>query len=230
MTREQIRNVVLTHHSNRDDKTDLINSAIDLGVQEIGRRFGFSSARTVTELSIVTDQNTVALPDDCVEITRLRMYDSSDDKSNAVLLELLSKKFVLDQYPDLSVGSSNEPAVAFVENQVLTFVPPTSQDRVIEVSYHSLTTALTEDSDENPYSGTDNALIAWVTSYVYKSLQMTEDAMLWMRTYEDAMEKVIKSDLRRDGEWIQMRGAMFGPQARQYPIRHDPYVNKYTRR
>lgn len=229
MTKEEIKNVVLTH-VNRDDKIDLIYTAIDLGLRQINQRWAFKQSRLAADTTVTQGQQSFSLPDNCLQIVGLRIkFDGT--VTGAGVITVLPKHRVQQLYPRLADQPDDEnlrtgrPIYAYEEMGQLFMIPSPANEYTIEVTYDVLET-LDATSDSPSSVNLDEALIAYATSYVYKSIQMLTDASYWDQQYERALAIAMRADDRKTAQHRQMRGAE--QHGKPYIYDRDYRINDYT--
>lgn len=233
MTRSELREQVFLN-TNRRDKTDVVNNALDLGLREIIRRINWKSQRVTVELPVEVGVSQVNLPDNCNDVITVRVYETPDDttdesQTSASNIEILTKRQILDYAPGLASDTSGKPAVAYIEANTLYFMPAASSPYTIEVTYHAIVDSFEDDDTETPVPAFENALIAWATSRTFMSVQLYTDSQAWMMEYERAFRHAQEADSKRGAQLTQLRGAQQVPSGGE-PVPPDPYnMNIWTR-
>jgi len=227
VTKEEIKDVVVLH-TNRDDKTDLIYTAIDLGLKQINMRWPFKQTRIVVDTAVVEDQVSISLPTDALQLVSVRIKDDGT-VTGAQVVNVYSKSYLVQNFPalgDEDTSSSGKPTIAYEQNGQLFFVPRSNGSYTLELTYDSI--ELLEETTDSPASANlDEALIAYATAYVYKSIQMLSDAQFWNVEYERAFDITRRADSSRTAQKRGMRGAQQHGQPR--PGMQDYRLNDFTR-
>lgn len=204
MNRASLRNIVL-QNTNRKDKIDLINSAFDLALTEMAQQHDFHQNRLQAQIDMPIGSNTVTMPDDVFQVLNVRLVDTTSSiNSRTIILE--DKAVLTKQWPNLAVTIQSWPKYAFVdwETNLLTFLPPTSQEWTATVEYFRLFPQFVNDLDAIGRN-LEAALIAYATSYIFKSIQMFQEATFWFTEYQRSLLLAIRADSRTNTQ-RQMQG------------------------
>lgn len=229
----QLQNLVLLN-CNREDKADLIKEAINLALEEIVQISPWRELKIEYDVAIAEGSNAVAIPSQVTHVSQVRILntdvpsivtsDSEPGQQLGYVVEIRSQKEVQNDNPDLNVASRGIPSTCFVSGGNIIFDVPLNADKIVRMLADSFVPTLEDDDDPNPLPRTDNAVVAWATSYVFRSIEMFENSREWERIYGQALRFAVVNDRRHPGVKLQMRGAMT-PQERWY----DPRINTYTR-
>jgi len=223
MNRSQIRELVV-QATGRTDKTSLINSAIDLAVQEISAQRLWSDL--LVEASVSTSANTsyVTLASAADRITEVRVFDGSTDP--AWPLKVRDKSWLVGKIPNFAALSTGEPTYGYLEGRKLYLVPIPDGAYTIYYSYYRQHPSLTSDSSSVLIRGTDRAVAAYASFWVWQSLENHEQADKWLLTYF----ALLNSAKRLDGgdsvvkTLIDSRGDESPISTHQYWL--DPFVKE----
>jgi hypothetical protein len=121
----------------------------------------------------------------------IRAYWINGTQSWPILVK--PREWVLRRVPDNTVQSASYPHWGYLEGNALRVTPPSVNDGVVRVTYQQIP-LMTEDSDENPIKLTNEAVISFATSWVYKSLAMREDSLFWEQNGERALYDAVNAD------------------------------------
>lgn len=224
MTKEEMVGLVVLN-TRRSDKTVLAGSAIDLALNEIALRHEFHSLKAEAFASLTLGSTTVTLPDNVYQIKKVVLQASSTSFAHEVPLKL--KSWVLERYPDLGEQLAvNLPAVVFREGTTLVFVPPATQDYTVRVTYRRLFPAIGDDDEPTDLTLT-NAIVAWATSYVFRSIEEFLSADRWLGEYERSLRLAITADRAR-GEVHQHEGFVDEPYEPAANPWQDPFNSGRT--
>ena len=199
MIRSDLRQLVL-YNTGRTDRTDQVNSLLDLGLIEIAKRHVFSDLKLETTTAITTSDNSISLPTAGYTLLEARVIDPTvaDD---GYPLEVLDKRDFLNFHPNLSNETDGEPVQGYVENATLHFGPPSIGDREIHLTMYNMPTGFASDATENPIRTSDTALVSWVTSMLFMSLEQFESASLWTQRFLSVdLPGLIDADRRKAAE------------------------------
>lgn len=236
MNRLEIRTLV-QQHTRRTDKDALINSGIVLALQEIMQLWPWRDLRAEFDISLPSGTNVVSLPSFVNQVVQIRVLDvdspielRSATDLDSTLGNLGYELTILDQRtmqsidPNLSINSTGIPKYAIVKNGLIQVIPPTNTDKILRILDDAIIINMQDDTDDNPLPRTDNAVIAWATSYLLMSIEKFEEAAQWDKKFQQAIAIARSNNDRRTGQKRQMRGAM-SEQERWV----DPRINTYTR-
>lgn len=232
MTLLEMRSAVFDN-TRREDKSGLVDRSINLAIREIVQIKPFNLLRGEVTLVLSASQNQITLPDGINQISNVRLFNEVVDQTtqpavNSVLaydIVILDPVTLRKMFPNLAINVQGRPQYCMIENGVMTFVPPTFQDRTVSIEVDATAPTLVEDDDENPIPDTDNAVICWSTHYVFKSIGMYQDATIWWQSYQDALTKAMRNNSRKPHQRRIMQGAW--PKTRGNI--HEYNENIYTR-
>lgn len=195
MTRTELINLVV-ENTRRSDKQASMLKWLSLGLREISQRHDFKTNRVETDDTLVANANSVSIPADCFQMLQVRLIDSSTS-STSRNVELKDKQWVTERVPNLSEDTEGWPVYCFEndEDGTLVFVPPTSQEWTVRMTYFRLNPELSLSTD-TPDAAIENALVSWLTAYTFKSTQQFPDAQFWMNDYERSLRIAISADER----------------------------------
>jgi hypothetical protein len=205
MTREEIRNLVKANVS-RDDKDDLINSLILLGLAELAQRHTFEDLTVSDSEEITVGDYSIPLPATDYMLVEARVIDPTviDDGYEIVVQDKIE---FLSMFPNLTNATAGDPCIGYVENHTLFFGPPSIGDREIHYTMYRVPKTLASDSTEMPIRGCDTALISWVTSSVFMSLEQFDSASFWLQRFQAIdFPSLVAADRRKAAEQTARRG------------------------
>jgi len=204
VTKAEIVSLVVLH-TNRSDKTELMERAIDLALKEICLRHGFQKNCYKVDVAVTTDDTSFTLPTDCLDVVDLRI--KNDGTSTGEQIDIITRSQMLKKDPELNGGSqSGKPILAWQESNTLQLYPKVNNDYTLELGYFALE-ALEEDSTSTNVAELDDAIVSWVTHYVYKSINMIQESAVWKQSYETAIKHAKINSSSKPGEIRQMQGA-----------------------
>lgn len=223
MTLSQIQQAVLLN-TNRSDKAAVALLGINFALQEISQVHQFRPLRYQVDVGIATGDNSFNLPNDSCVVVDLRAFDSTGTLAYEV--EILPKKTVVGMNPNLSQTSTGRPCTGFIEGGVFYFLPPSAQEYTLKLTYDDYHLDLASDDDVTIIKGLDYAVICYATAYVFRSIEMFENAMVFMQEYARALTVAKRHDDRNTGTIKQMAGAKLDNGGVAYV---NPYENRFTK-
>lgn len=205
MTREEIRNLVKANVS-RDDKDDLINSLILLGLTELAQRHTFEDLSVSGSVEITVGDYSIPLPTADYMLIEARVIDS-EVVDDGYEIEVRDKVDFLSMFPNLTNATTGDPCMGYIEDHTLFFGPPAIGDREIHYTMYRVPKTLAGDSTEMPIRGCDSALVSWVTSSVFMSLEQFDSASFWLQRFQMVdFPALVAADRRKVAEQTSRRG------------------------
>ena len=190
MTRATIRGLV-EDAIGRTDKTSLVNSAIDIAVEEVSTQYRWSDLLSEDDVTMTIGTQSVALDaTDLARITEIRVIDGTTSRP----ITIRSKSWVVTHFPNPSSVSSGKPAFGYLEGTTLFVVPLPDEAYTIRYSYYRLSPALTTDPQTVLVRHSGPAVVAYATFWVFQSIEKHEDAERWLATYLKVLESAKTAD------------------------------------
>lgn len=189
MNRSQIRSLVI-ETTGRDDKTTLINSAINIALAKISAEHLWSDLSTEASVTLTADTNSVTLASDMRRLTEFRVIDGLQSYP----LTILKKSRVVSMFPSPTSYASSKPEYGWLEGVTLSMVPPPDSAYPCSYTYYKAHADLTSDTDTLTILQADEAIIAYTTYYVFKSIEKHEDAEKWLADYYNLLRDAKKMD------------------------------------
>lgn len=198
MRRSDLRTRVF-NNTGRSDKTSVTNDGLDFGLKKLCQTYPFLALRAgEMDISFVATNLSIGLPQDMRQIVELRLIDPSSPTLSYSMV-LLRKTDFVSRFPNVA-GSpvSGRPYFCYRDGNRLYF------DKKSEGSY---TVRLTKyviqkfngDSDECAVPDSDEILIALSTAFVYRSIQMYDDAAQWDREAARLTQLAVMTEDREIG-------------------------------
>ena len=179
MNRSEFRQQVI-NNTNRPDKTDVINNAIDEAVRKVSAAHLWTDLLVEGSGVLTPNINTFTLtPTDLKRLVELRGLDGLSSWS----ILGRSKSWVVSKWPDPTAQAPGKPVFAYLEGRVLHMVPPPDIAYSIAYSYYRVHPRLTSDTDTNLITHADEAVTSYATYRTLKSLMLHEDAQQWFADY-----------------------------------------------
>lgn len=189
MNRSAIRNLVI-EATKRTDKVALINSAIDLAVEEVSSQRLWSDLLVEDEVTLTEDEPSVELASDMARLIEVRLIDDT----NSRVLILRNKTWLVNNFPNVSSQTSARPVYGYLEGKTLFLIPIPNSDYTIRYTYCKLHPALATDADEVLIRHAAPVVAAYATFWVFKSLERHVDAKEWLGTYIALLNSAKKVD------------------------------------
>lgn len=238
MTLSELRTVVQAHTRRTTDKDNIvIDLGINLALSEIIQLWPWNELRAEFDLTLNSGTNYAVMPGYVKQVLQIRVLDvdspislqSATDLDSTLgnqgyELTILDQRTMQSMEPNLLINNTGIPKYAVVKGGNIQVIPPTNTDKILRVLADANFNGLEDDEDANPLLNTDNAVIAWATSYLLMSIEKFEEAQFWDRKYQVALSVARSNNDRHAGRKRQMRGAM-SEEERWV----DPRVNTYTR-
>ena len=220
MNRSDIRTLVIAH-TNRSDKVTLINSMIDAALKKVSSVHSWRDLRVDAYVNTVANQEYVELASDMRRLSPdVRWMDGLSSYKNIVR----PKSFLVRMWPDFSAQSPSKPRFGYLEGKLLYLVPPPSEVMEIRYSYFKRHAGLSDDTTDLTPSIIDEAVIAYATYRVFKSIQQHEDAVAWFADFTAALQDAKTMDRHSAIERQATPRGMGRPVSEDYYI--DPFVKE----
>lgn len=196
MTREELREVVVANTS-RSDKETVINLALNLGQKRLAMLHDFMCLKaTASDIPISSGDLSVAIPDTVKSVVSVSLINGQQSYP----VGLRSKEWFVKTYPNPSaLVTGNTPRHAYVEGSSLYFAPTSNGTYAIRLDVNQWPTDFASDASTPSITGSDEALIAFATAYVFKSIGEIEEATIWNGEFNQAAVTLIGDDDRQPG-------------------------------
>jgi hypothetical protein len=217
MNRGELRTLVL-QNTKRTDKLDLINSALDMAVDEVSAAYLWSDLLTEDEVILYQGQP-VSLATNTARVVEVRLVDGT---VNSQPLQIRPKSWLAKYFPVPDLQAQRRPVYGYFEGVILHTIPLPAIDYTIRYSYYPLHGAFTGDASELLIRHASKAVVAYATHWMWFSLERYQDAEAWMTMYQRALESAKKLD--KDNSAVQYKGDIRGaiPQTVYNP--DDPFL------
>ena len=192
----------------RTDKTSLIDSAIDIAVEEISTQRLWSDLLNEDDVIMTIDTQSVVLDaTDIARVTEVRVIDGTTSRP----IGLRSKTWVVTHFPNPSAVNSGKPTFGYLEGTTLFVVPLPDETYTIRYSYYRLHPAMTTDAQTVTIRHIGPAVAAYATFWVFQSIERHEDAERWLATYLKLLESARKIDKENSAvkQVFDQRGQVF---------------------
>lgn len=200
MTKSELRDLVRSN-TNRQDKDSVADSALSLGLEKSAMMHDFQSMRIQSDVRVSANEISVALPDDLWKLREARVINIQNTQLVSIL-ELRDQQWILERFesPSTMIG---RPTFGYIQNRSLYIVPKAQESYDLRMSYTRLPT-LVSDTDSVEITGLDEALVAYATAFVFRSVQLFQDAQTWMTEFYRALDSAIQHDRRQPMKKVQM--------------------------
>lgn len=192
-TRAEMRAIIVTRLGNRRDKDDVINTELDLGLQELTETYDFLSQISLDEYDTVDGTEEVELSSTTKKV--LKVYQINGTMSSRVRLK--TKSWLLDRFPNVSALSHGTPVFAYVDGTTLTLFPVNNGDFAIKVLSFQEAGVFEDDSTVCPVPELETTLLHWVTSQVFGGIERAKSAQWWNGRAALAYQRAQRGDGRR---------------------------------
>lgn len=208
LTLAQLRAAVILN-CQRADKADLIDIALNFGLTEARARHPFAAERAEVPVTLAVDDTSFSLPQGMTNVSDIRVVNTDGFLVHQLRLE--SKNTLIRQVPSLGRENvSGTPAYGYEEAGVIHFGPKASQEFTMLVTGDITEISLDDDDAGAGIKGIDEALVAYATAYLFRSIQQNEEAGVWESVWERRILNAIRNDKSRSGERRQLE-AFPGP-------------------
>ena len=201
MTRTELRTLVESV-TGRTDKTTLANSMLDLGIKAFCRRHSFRDLESESDLTTTDGTTYVVLPTN----TRRLIQASFINDTQSWPLDLRTKKYLTDRWPNISSLSENKPVKGYVEGANLYLFPVPDDAYTIRVTVETSPASFASDSTENPVESLDLALVEWVSAFIFSAVENFDIAAYHRSLSSEAFSEAVRDDIRQRRTFRQHEG------------------------
>ncbi len=190
-TRGELRTRVVSI-TKRTDKTTVIDTALDMGLEEISLHPNHDWRQLVSEqtLSASDGDSSEPLPTGTHHVKEARFINGLQSYK----IQLLPKTQFLRWFPNVEDAQALRPLYAYVDNSTMYFSAPLTDDFDIRALCYILP-SFTDDDTEMPISVANNALTFFALGFVYDSMEMYSAASIWNRRYATAITAAMLTDV-----------------------------------
>jgi hypothetical protein len=180
---------MVVSNTNRSDKLSLINQFLAQAISEIFQVKEFRSAEVVEEVTLTGGTQSLQLSGTPQQVLSVQMIFGVLSRE----LWFKDKKWILNKFPNLSNTITTRPTYCYADGSTIYFVGLANQDYTIRVHYYKIPT-FSLDTDVCPTPIIENAVVAWATASTFRSIQMFQEAGVWMQEYGRALRIAMSSD------------------------------------
>lgn len=232
LARAQIRNFILDH-TNRDDKTDIADSSIDLAFDRLGQMSEWQQTRLEETVAITPNASSFALVTAVRRLVEIRLIDGV--RSYEMLL--MAKHEALGRYnSNPTAFPAGRPFFCYRETDsgvdTINFFPISNGSYSIKYTASFPPAIGPNDGDVANIPDSDECIIAFGTAYVFRSVGAFQMAQPWDQQFEMLAQRLILSDNRRPGQntQAQLHDGLRGSRPTRYPSSdpvNDPFVSSW---
>lgn len=204
-TRLQIRDLVI-ENTGRSDKASLINSAIDIALEEISAGHLWSDLLVEATATLAVAAGSVTLATDLRRLTEIRVLDGTS--SRPILMR--KKTWLLQKFPNPSASSNAKPVYGYLEGTTLNVIPEADVQYPLEYTYYRTHPALAADGDSPLIRNISTTVIAYASFWVWNAIEREAEAKRWFLTYQtlfrsarelDRADSAVKIEAEQRGQF-----------------------------
>jgi hypothetical protein len=192
-TRLQLRTRIEGNCGGRSDKTDVINAGIDEALTDIGQAHNWFDLISQTDLVTVASVAYVTLPTGYHRILEVRHINSTSSWP----IPIFPKKRIVEVYPNQVALAKGAPQIAYIEAGRINYSPIPDQVYTVRVTYYSLPTCAANDGAYPTLSTCDKSIVSYATAYLFRSIQLFQEAQYWDNRYRQGLAEDIHDDKTR---------------------------------
>lgn len=192
MTRLEIRNLVI-EATRRTDKVSLINSAINLGLEELSSARAWYDLMVQADLSLPLGTNGLALPSDFARGINARLIDVSSPLLT-ISLRIRPKTWISQHFPYPEGRPPQKPVYGYIDNRTLYTIPLPWKDYTLRLDYCRLHPTFTLDTDVLLIRHAGPAIAAYATFWTFLSIEKAQEAQNWLSVYRNQLQTAMKLD------------------------------------
>lgn len=179
----------------RDDKTGVIPTWVNLGLQKINKDFVFKGWIKVANADLESDSRTIVLP------SIRNLYSVKLVNGSGRNLIRISPEDYDEHFPDaFENAATGEPKYYTRWGNALEFYPKSSQSYKIYIRYAATPTELVDPTDQ-PEIPHDGLIVAAATERAFMALQLPEDAHMWERKYMSELRSAVRAEQTADADY-----------------------------
>jgi len=201
-TLAQLRTLVQAN-CNRPDKTAVVDAGLNFGLDELTRRHTWRARRSEVPVAIAMDDLSFTVPDGLTHVSDIRVMNSDGIMVHKLCVR--AKNTLIRDYPQLTHSNiSGTPAYGYEEAGIVYFFPKAAQVFTMLVTGDTQGGSMVDDTDGPGIEGVDEALVAYATAYLFRSIQQNEEAGVWEMNFERRAQTAMRDDKRRALEERQL--------------------------
>ena len=190
-TRDEIRDMILANAGSPTDKNIVVVNGITIALAkaQIQGRHLFLEARDEEEVDLNEDDYFITLPTTCQKVASVILVDGS----SSYPLELKTKSFVLRKIPSVEDSTSSKPMWCYEFGRRLYVAPKSNADYVLRIGFIKFLTFV-DGSSSCPISGLESYLVEAGTAFLFRSMQMHEEALRWEQMAQYSLNQMMEFD------------------------------------
>ncbi len=196
---ELLAQVILT--TGRTDKTSVINTGLNFGLQELSKIHQWEALRTIegtADIPVPVSVISVQLPSDVYQLLDVRLIDPTSS-TLCYPMALYRKKQFTNNFPNVAQSLiSGRPYACYKDGNLLMLDRKSNGAYTIRTTYFKIQQFFSDD-DECLVSNADEALIAYSTFYTYRSLAMYADAAQWKASFDELVKRLKNAEEEESG-------------------------------
>jgi hypothetical protein len=212
-------------NTRRRDKESLILTAIGFALNEIAQLHDFKLMRVEADVSFTSGDMSIAIPNDAVQLGEIRFVES-DESLVAYPIALVTKNYSVRTYPNAAAVAAGRPSELYENGGQLYFNAPSDGDYILRMTYFKYPEEMTQGTDTPLIPKIEQAIVAYCTSYVFRSIQMYGDGDQWMNRFRESIMVAIGADKRRSGTVPKLEPFPGRPTSPIVPPYLDPFARK----
>ena len=146
------------------------------------------------------------------------------DGLNSYKVDIRTKKFLAERWPDFDSQADGKVRFGYLEGKRLHLVPPPDEALALDYSYYPRHAVFSDDTTDLTIDIIDEAVIAFATYRVFKSLQQHEDAVMWFADYKESLKNA--KDMDRSSA-VELHGV---PRGMGSPVPTEYWLDPFLRR
>lgn len=220
MTLTQLLSAIQTN-VNRTDKDAAARTGVQLAVEKVLSAHSFRATRVGVDIDFTAGDSSVQLPSDLVNIREARwLTNLTSTQSWPIIIK--TKDWIVQRFPNVASLTTSYPYIGYIEGGVFNTVPGATVDGILRITYDR-TQVFENDDASTIIPICDEAIIAFGTAWVLKSLMLFAEASQWEMTGDRALMRAITVD-DRDNEIF---GTMNSNSGVDQPF-IEPYLNPFA--
>lgn len=197
MNRIELATLVV-QNTGRTDKIPLINKSLIFAVKRMSELFPFLELRRECDTPIQPLDTQIQIPSWVDQIVELRMVDPATP-TMSYPMELHREVWFVSRFPNV-VGSTitGRPLYCYRRENLLFLDRKSSGDYICRLTATCKADLIT-DFSEVSIKDADEAIIAYATSSVYRSIQMYQDGQNWDQRFKELTTILVRAKERELG-------------------------------
>ena len=140
------------------------------------------------------------------------------------------KRWVVARWPHVSALSPGKPYLGYIEGDYLFMHPISDDNYTMRITYTTIAgLAFAGDSTENPIPETDHAVVCWTSAFIFDSIDLPDQGLVWKGRFAQAVGLDLHSDRIHHEDMVAdtgldlaldplTGGKIISPEAWRYPF------------